>query len=96
MYLGNCTAECGPTSLIYGECHYLLSSGDQMSTENWTYAYGGTGALELDCAIHSIRIGAGQRTVAQPGRRLGEYLGTGDPNAEGEVGVNVEVSKHVR
>jgi hypothetical protein len=67
-----------------------------MSTENGAYACRGAGTLKLDCAVNSIGIGAGQRTEAPLSRRLGEYLGTGDPDTKGEVGVNVEVSKHVR
>jgi hypothetical protein len=89
------TAECGPTPLIHGKGNYLFAVSDKMGPQDGAHACGGTGALELDCAVDSVGIGAGQRSETALGRRLGEHLGTGDAEAEGEVGVNVEVGKHL-
>jgi hypothetical protein len=64
-----------------------------VGTENWPYTHRGAGALKFDRAVHSIRVGAGQGTEATPGRCFGQHLWAGDTESEGEVGMNVEVSK---
>jgi hypothetical protein len=66
-----------------------------MSAEDGTYARGGTGALELDRTVDSVGVGACQRAEAPLGCRTGQDLGTGDPDTEGEMGVGVEVGKHL-
>jgi hypothetical protein len=94
VYLCDCTTERGPTSLIDGECHYLLSICDEMSPENGPNSRRGAGALELHGAVDSVGIGTSHRSEAPRSRSLGEHLGTGDPDTKGEVGVDVEVSEH--
>ena len=59
-------------------------------------AGGLAGALELDRPVDPVRVGAGQRPKAPLGCCLSEYFGTGDADAEGEVGVDVKVSEHLR
>jgi hypothetical protein len=65
-----------------------------MCPEDWAYADCATGTLELDSSVDSIGVSAGQRPEAPPGSGLGERLGTGDADSEGEVGVSVKVGEH--
>ena len=65
-----------------------------MGAEDGPHAHGCAGTLELDGAVNSIRVGAGQRSELPPGCCLSECFGTGDADAEGEVRVDVEVGKH--
>jgi hypothetical protein len=88
------TAKCCPTMLIQRKRHHLLTIRNQMGAEYGAHAHGITGALELDRSIDPIRVGAGERGEPPLGRRMGEYLWTRNAEAEGVVGVGVEVSKH--
>jgi hypothetical protein len=94
MYLRDDAAERSPTLLIESECHRLLPISDEMGAQDGPHPGGLTGVLKLHGSVHSIGVGAGQRTEPPLGCCLSECLGTGDADAEGEVGVDVEVSKH--
>jgi hypothetical protein len=94
MDSGDSTTECGPPPLIYGESNGLMAVSEEMSAKNRTHACGFAGVLKLDDTVDSIGVGAGQRPEALTNGCLGEHLGAGDPDAEREVGVNVEVGKH--
>jgi hypothetical protein len=65
-----------------------------MGTEYGAHAHRITGALELDRSVDSVRVGTGERAESTLGGRLGEYLWARDAEAEGEVGVDVEVGEH--
>jgi hypothetical protein len=65
-----------------------------MGAEYGAHAHGVAGALELNRSIDPICVGAGERAEPTLGGRLGEYLWAGDAEAEGEVGVEVEVGEH--
>jgi hypothetical protein len=95
MYLGNNTAQCSPPALAYGERHHFVALGNQMGAEYGTHTCGGTGTLELDRTVDSIGVGACQRVEAPLGCRRGQDFGTGDPDAEGEMGMGVEVGEHL-
>jgi hypothetical protein len=95
MNTGDGSAQGSPSTLIHGERHNFLAVCDKMGAENRAYVCRGTGTLKLDRTVNSVGIGAGQGTEATLRRRPGEYLGIGDPDTKGEVGVNVEVSKHL-
>jgi hypothetical protein len=65
-----------------------------MSAQYWPHSHRIAGALELDRSIDPIRVGAGERAKPPLGGCLGEYLWARDAETEGEVGVEVEMSKH--
>ena len=94
MDCSNSPTECPPSTLVHRERHHLLTIRHQMGAEYGPHARRITGALELDRAVDPIGVGAGEGAEAPLGRRLGEYLGAGDAEAEGEVGVGVEVGEH--
>ena len=81
--------------LVQRQRHHLLTIGHQMGAEYGAHAHRITGALELDCSVDPIGVGAGERAEATLGSRLGEHLRAGDAETEGEVGVGVEVSEHL-
>jgi hypothetical protein len=62
-----------------------------MRAKYWPNAGRDAGSLELDSAIDAIRIGASECPEATHGRGLSQRLGTGNADAKGEVGVDVEV-----
>jgi hypothetical protein len=95
MYIRYRPAQRSPTLLAYSERHCLLIIGHEVSAEDGAHARGGAGALELDHAIDAVGVGAGQRPEAPLRRRLRKRFRTGDTESEGEVGVDVEVSKHL-
>lgn len=80
--------------LIQGERYHLVTISYQMGAEYGTHPRGVTGALELNCPVDPIGVGAGEPAEPALGGRLGEHLRTGDAEAEGEVGVGVEVGEH--
>ena len=90
----NSAAQCPPAALVHRERHHLLAIRHQMGAEYGAHAHRITGALELDRSVDPIGVGAGERSEATLGGRLGQYLRAGDAEAEGEVGVGVEVSEH--
>jgi hypothetical protein len=81
--------------IIQSKRYDLLSIGKEMGAEYGAHAHGITGALELDRAVDPVRVGAGERAEPPLGGCLGEYLWARDAEAEGEVGVDVEVSEHL-
>ncbi len=66
-----------------------------MSAEDRPDANGGTGALELYRSVHAVTVGAGQRAEAVPGGRFGQRIRAGHAEAEGEVGMDVQVGEHL-
>jgi hypothetical protein len=87
--------ERSPTALIDSQCQSFVVISHQVGTQYRPHADFGTGSDELDCPIYAVSVGAGQRTESPLGGGLGQRLGTGDPNPEGEVRVNVEVGEHL-
>jgi hypothetical protein len=65
-----------------------------MSAQDGAHAQGVTGVLELDYSVDPVGVGAGKRCEPTLGGRLGEYLWARGAEAEGEVGVGVEVGEH--
>jgi hypothetical protein len=80
--------------LIQRKRHRLLSVGNKMGAEYGTHAHGVAGALELDRSVYSIGIGTGERAKSPLSGCLSEYFWARDAEAEGEVGVEVEVGEH--
>src|SRR4051794_40037538 len=68
----DCPTKRSPSSLIGGERYDLLTVGNEMRPEYRTHSCGIAGALEVDCSIHSIGIGAGEREEPSLCRGLGE------------------------
>jgi hypothetical protein len=94
MDLCYCSAQRSPASFTRCECHRFLTTSNQVGAEYRTDSHGCTGALEIDGSIHSVRVGARQRSKAPPGSRFGERIRAGDAESEGKMGVNVEVDVH--
>ena len=94
MYRCNSPTERSPPAFVHRERHDLLAIRHQMGAEDGAHAHGIAGALELDRSVDPVRVGAGERAEAPLGGRPGEYLRAGDAEAEGEVGVDVEMSEH--
>jgi hypothetical protein len=80
--------------IIQSKRYHLLSIGNEMGAEYGANANRVAGALELYCSVDPIGVGTGERAEPPLGGRLGEYLGAGDAEAEGEMGVGVQMSKH--
>jgi hypothetical protein len=80
--------------LIQRKRYRLLSTSSEMGAEYGTHVHGITGALELDRSVYSIGIGTGKRAKSPLSGCLSEYLRARDAEAEGEVGVEVKMSKH--
>jgi hypothetical protein len=68
----------------------------QVRAQDGPNASGFGGILELDGAIHPVGVGAGQRGKPARRGRLHQGIRRGGPDAEREMGVDVEVSKHDR
>src|SRR4051812_45013839 len=83
-----------PSSLIGRERYDFLTIGNQMRAKYWTHPGSIAGTLEVDCSIHSIGIGAGERSEPLLCRCLGESLGTRGAESKGKVGMGVEVGEH--
>jgi hypothetical protein len=66
-----------------------------MGAEYGAHAHRFAGALELDRSVDPIGVGAGERAEPALGRGLGEDLWARDAEAEGEMGVDVEVGEHL-
>ncbi len=65
-----------------------------MGAEDGAHSYRVTGALELDRPVHPVGVGAGECSEAVLRRGLGQRLGTGCSETEGEMRVGVEVGEH--
>jgi hypothetical protein len=66
-----------------------------MGAEYGPHASRIAGALELDCSVDPIRVGAGERLEPTLCGGLSEEFRARDAQAEREVGVKVEVGEHV-
>jgi hypothetical protein len=80
--------------LIGSKRHCLPAVSHEVGTEDGAHADGGTGALELDRTVDAVGVGAGQGAEAALRRSLGQRLGAGDAESEGEVGVDVKMGEH--
>jgi hypothetical protein len=85
------STQRSPPPFIHRQRDNFLPLRNEMSAEYGTHAHGVTGALELDYSVDPVGVGAGKRSEPTLGRRLGEDLRARGAEAEGEVGVNVEV-----
>ena len=84
----------GPPTLVESEGDGLLVVGDQVRAEDGTHAGGFTGALKLDGAVDTVRVGAGEGAESALCGGLRERLRARGADPEGEVGVDVEMGEH--
>ncbi len=92
----NRPAERRPPALIDGERDGLLILGDQVRAEDGPHPRRLAGPLELDRPVDPVGVGARQRREPPLGGGGGEHVGARDADAEGEVGVDVEVGHGAR
>jgi hypothetical protein len=93
VYLRDRATQRSPPPLVCGKGNRLLSFPHQVRAEDRTHSRCYTGSLEVDGAVDSVGIGAGQRSKAPLCGRVRESFGTGNAESEGKVGVNVEVGE---
>jgi hypothetical protein len=93
---GGRSAEGRPAMLIQRQRNYIVSIGNQVSAQNRTDADSRAGPLKLNGTIDAVGVGTGEGSISSPGCRLGQGIGAGDPNPEGEVRVDVKVGEHIR
>jgi hypothetical protein len=91
MHVRDRPAQRRPAAFVDGQGDRFFIVGDEVRAQDGSYARGFGGALELDRAVDAVGVGAGQCREPPLGGRAGERLGTRDPDAEGEMGVEVEV-----
>ena len=92
----NRPAERRPPALIAGERDGLLVVRHQMRAEKGPHPRRLTCQLKLDRPVDPVGVGAGQRREPPLGSSGGEHVWAGDTDAEGEVGVDVEVGHGAR
>jgi hypothetical protein len=61
------STQRSPSTLIHRKRHGLLAISNQVGAENGTHAHRLTGSLELDRAIDSVGVGAGEGAKASLG-----------------------------
>ena len=92
---GDCPTQSGPPPLVHRQRDSLFLIGDQMRAEDRAHTGGIAGALELDRPVDAVGVGAGECPVV-PLRGGGrQHLGAGDADAEGKVGMGMQVGHHV-
>jgi hypothetical protein len=90
----NRAAERRPPAFIGRERDRLLVVRHQVRAEDGPHPRRLARPLELDRPVDPVGVGARQRREPPLGGRGGEHVGARDADAEGEVGVDVEV-RHV-
>ena len=89
MDLRYCSAQRAPALFVRRQCDRFLVVEPQVRTEDGADARRLGGLLELDGAVDTVGVGAGEGAEAARDGGLDQRRGTGGAEAEGEMAVDM-------